>query len=132
MNLLSLKQDSGPVALGHKVDTLVSLGHRGFISGSLVCQDSELLDLGQDGFWPTTTGLDLDLALARVDAALVGFVVARVDLAVTKFDLGVGEVGPARVWVERCANHIASVTAWLAAIVVRIDLAIVVGDLAAG
>jgi len=47
----------------------------------------------------------------RVATALVGFYVARVDLAVEKFVPRVIEVGSARVWVERYAEHIASVAA---------------------
>ncbi len=68
----------------------------------------------------------------RVVVALVGFSIARVDLAVEKFVHGVAEVGHARVSVERCVEHIVSATAWLAATIVRIDLVAVAGDLAMG
>lgn len=68
----------------------------------------------------------------RVVAALVGFSIARVDLAVSKFVPGAVEVCPARTWVERCAEHIASDVVWLVATVVRIDLAVVAIDLITG
>jgi len=138
--VVSQLEDFGPAFLGHKVDTLVSLGRRDFVPNALSRQDSEPVDLGNEDSGPTTSELDLDPALARVDlvdmytrvaAALVGFAVARVELVVTKFVLGSVEVGPARVWVERCAEHITSVAALLAATIVRIDLVVVVGDLAA-
>jgi len=44
----------------------------------------------------------------RVVVALVGFAVARVDLAVAKFFLEAAEVGSTRTWVGWCAEHIAS------------------------
>ena len=68
----------------------------------------------------------------RVTASLVGFSIARVDLAVEKFVPGVVEVGLVRVWVERRVKHIASVAAWFATIVARVDLAVVVVDLTVG
>ena len=68
----------------------------------------------------------------RVVAAQLGFVAARVDLAVAKFIPGAAEVGPVRVWVERYAKHIASTVARLVATIVRIGLTVVARDLAAG
>lgn len=65
----------------------------------------------------------------RVVAALVSFVVARVDLAVANFFPGATEVGLARTWVEKCSEHIASAATQFAASVTRVDLAIVAVDL---
>jgi len=135
------QEGSGPAVLRHKVDTLVSLGRRGFVLGALGQQDSEPVDPGQEDFSPIAGGFDLDLVPTRVDladmytrvaSAQVGFVVARADIAVAKFGPGLAKVGPETVWVERYEEHITSVVAWPAAIVTRIDLAVVVGDLATG
>jgi len=131
----------GPTILRHKVDILVALGRRGFVLGALGRQNSEPIDPGQEDFAHATAGFDLDPVLARVGlvdmykrvaAALVGFVVARVDLAVAKFVPRAVEVGPVRVWVERYAKHIASAIAQPTATIGRTDLAIVAGDLAVG
>lgn len=66
----------------------------------------------------------------RVAAAWVGFVVARVGLVVEKSIPKAAEVGPARTWVGRYAEHIASTVAWFVVTVARFDLAIFVVDLA--
>ena len=135
------QEDSRPTALGHKVDTLVDLGRRGFVLNALGRQDFEPVDLGQEGFGTTAARLDLDRAPARVDlvgmytrvaTTMVGFYVSRVDLAVAKFVPRLAEVGSARVWVERCAEHITSIAVWLATTVLRIDNAVVACDLAVG
>lgn len=64
------QEDSRLAVLRHKVDTLVSLGRRSFIPSALGRQDSEPVDLGQEGFGPAAVGLDLEPAPVRVD--LVG------------------------------------------------------------
>ena len=79
---------------------------------------------------PVPTRVDLVDMYARVVATIVGFVVARADLAFSKFVPGLAEVGPVRVWVERYAEHIASAVAQSTATIGRIDLVVVAGDIA--
>ena len=135
------QEGSGPAVLGHKVDTLVALRHRGFVPSSLGRQDFEPIDLQQEDSPPAAAGFDLDPVPARVDlvdmytrvaATRFGFVVPSADLAVAKFAPRAAEVGLARVWVERYAEHTASAVAQLAATVERTDLVVVASDLATG
>lgn len=100
------QEGSGFAVLGNRVDKLVAHGRRAFVPDALSYQDSGPFDPGHEDSRPAVAGLDLDPAPARVDLvdmytgvsiSLVGFPIARVDLAVTKFVLGVAEVGPVKV-----------------------------------
>jgi len=44
------QEDFGHAVPGHKVDTLVALGHRDFVPNALGWQDSELVDLRHEDF----------------------------------------------------------------------------------
>lgn len=96
----------GPVVLGHKVDTLVSLRHRGFVPGALGRQDTEPVDPGQEDSALAIAGFDLDHVPARVDLVdtYTRVTTAQVGFSIEKFVL-------VRVWVERYAEHIASAAA---------------------
>lgn len=45
--ILPEQEGSRPAVLGHKVDTLVTIGRRGFVPGALRWQEFELVQLGQ-------------------------------------------------------------------------------------
>ena len=135
------QEGSGLAVLGHKFDTLVSLGCRVFVIGALGQQDYVPVDPRKEDSTPTTIGFDLDPVLARVDlfdmytrvaATQVCFAIARANLSVEKFVLGAVEVGPTRAWIERYAEHTASAIAQLVVTVERTNLVVVANDLSVG